>query len=605
MSAQTSVWDKVTGFVSAHKAAVLVGSVVVVGSGAGAYYYYVNSLPSTDDANDDSKPKSSKKKLTKHDKKKLKKAREAESKKSDGLSGFNLIKDEGQGVEYPEIEDLAVVKTLPEEERKKLAHQFKLAGNEYFSQKKYEEALTFYSKAIECTNDPIFYSNRAACYTSLQQYEKVVEETTAALEIKPDYQKCLLRRAAANENLGNYPDALFDYTSALILSDFQDASLNLAVDRVIKTYAEKEATEMFNKREKKLPSVASVSAFFRSFSPRVLPEAVESAEPESGDYEIKLAFRALNVENLESYQQAFDHFANAVKKNADHAAIAHTYLAIFKFLQSDTAAAFEDIKASIDLEPSHLAYIVRANLSMDDGNVPAAHLDYENALKLNPDAADIYYHRAQIEFITNSLKKANADYEKCLALDPEFLLAHIQLAVSYYRDDDVEKAVEMFENLTHTFPHSADVFNYYGEILLDQKKFNEAVEKFDTAIELGKKSSTAFNVLPLVNKALALFQSKGSVDECIQLCIQAVTLDPYNDVANATLAQVYLQSQNSVEAYKYLMKSVELARNIPEMAQHLSLAYATKTQLRILAERPFLTKRLEALQAAMAASQQQ
>lgn len=600
MSTQTSVWDKVTGFVAAHKAAVIVGSAVVVGSGAGAYYYYVNSLPSSDD----SKPKPSKKKLTKHDKKKLKKAREAGSKKTETAASFNLVKDEGQSTEYPDIADFSAVKDLPEDERKELAQQFKLAGNEYFSQKKFEEALSLYSKAIQCFNDPIFYSNKAACYSSLQQYEKVIEETSAALELKPDYQKCLLRRAAAYEKLENYPDALYDYTCSLILSNFQDASLNVAVDRVLKNYAELEAMEMYKNRPKQLPSAASVSAFFRSFCRRDLPEEVTSADPESGDYEIKLGFESLKVETIESYEQAQEHFEAAIQKNAAHSSIAYTYRAIFKFLKSDTPGAQEDIKVSIDTEPSYLSYVIRANLSMDDGNVAAAHLDYENALKISPDAADIYYHRAQIAFITGDLKSAMTDYEKCISLDPEFILAHIQLAVSYYREGNSDKSAEMFENLCHTFPHSSDVHNYYGEILMDQKKFSEAIAKFDKAIEASKSSSGAFNVLPIVNKALATFQYKNDVAECIKLCLQAITLDPLNDVAHATLAQIYLQAQNSVEAYKYLMKSAQLSRSVAEMVQHLCLAYATKTQIRILAERPFLTKRLEALQTAMAASQQ-
>lgn len=600
MSSQTTVWDKVTGFVAAHKAAVIVGSVVVVGSGAGAYYYYVNS-----NSEDASKPKGKKgKKLTKHDKKKLKKAREAEAKKSAIIAGYNLIKDEDQSVEYPDITDFTPVKDLPEDDRKQLAHQYKLAGNEYFSKKSFEKALELYSKAIECTNDPIFYSNRAACYTSLQQYDKVIEETTAALELKPDYQKCLLRRAAAYEKVEKYTESLFDYTSALILSDFQDMSLNTAVDRVLKIDAELKAEEIYKNRPKKLPSPAAVSAFFCSFSPRVLPDDVASAPADSGDYDIKLAFESLKKETTESYEQAYEYFNQAIEKNATHSALAYTYRAIFKFLTNDTANALEDVKISIDLEPSHLAYIVRANLSMDDGNVTAANIDYDNAIKLSPNAAEIYYHRAQVEFITGKLVEARADYEKCISLDPEFILAHIQLAVSHYRSGDIAKALEIFGNLEHLFPNSPDVHNYYGEILMDQKKFPAATAQFDKAIEVGKLSKSAFNVLPLVNKALVLFQASNSIDECIELCLKAVALDPQSDVANATIAQVYLQTQQSKEAYTYLMKSVQLARTIPEMVQHLCMAEATNTQLRITEERPFLKKRLDALQsAALSASQ--
>lgn len=43
---------------------------------------------------------------------------------------------------------------------------------------------------------------------SSQQYETVVEDCTAALELDPRYVKALLRRAQANENLEKYDLAL-------------------------------------------------------------------------------------------------------------------------------------------------------------------------------------------------------------------------------------------------------------------------------------------------------------------------------------------------------------------------------------------------------------
>lgn len=43
---------------------------------------------------------------------------------------------------------------------------------------------------------------------SLHQYEAVVDDCTAALELNPRYVKALLRRAQANEKLEKYDVAL-------------------------------------------------------------------------------------------------------------------------------------------------------------------------------------------------------------------------------------------------------------------------------------------------------------------------------------------------------------------------------------------------------------
>jgi import receptor subunit TOM70 len=60
-------------------------------------------------------------------------------------------------------------------------------------------------------------------------------------------------------------------------------------------------------------------------------------------------------------------------------------------------------------------------------------------------------------------------------------------------------------------------------LLLDQQKYQEAIEKFDTAVEMEKQSKPlGMNVLPLINKALALFQWKQDFAEAENLCQKAL-----------------------------------------------------------------------------------
>ena len=76
------------------------------------------------------------------------------------------------------------------------------------------------------------------------------------------------------------------------------------------------------------------------------------------------------------------------------------------------------------------------------------------------------------------------------------------------------------------FSDKSDVYNYYGELLLDQQKYAEAVEKFETAVEMERKGvgegGRGMNVLPLINKALALFQWKQDFSAAEELCQKAL-----------------------------------------------------------------------------------
>jgi import receptor subunit TOM70 len=80
-----------------------------------------------------------------------------------------------------------------------------------------------------------------------------------------------------------------------------------------------------------------------------------------------------------------------------------------------------------------------------------------------------------------------------------------------------------FKRSVKKFETVPDVYNYYGELLLDQQDYQGAIEKFDKAVEMESKTKpTAINVLPLINKALGIFQWKQDFKEAESLCQKAL-----------------------------------------------------------------------------------
>lgn len=51
----------------------------------------------------------------------------------------------------------------------------------------------------------------AICYSGLNDYEKVIEFATKSLEFNPEYNKALINRAKAHENLKQYEESLNDF----------------------------------------------------------------------------------------------------------------------------------------------------------------------------------------------------------------------------------------------------------------------------------------------------------------------------------------------------------------------------------------------------------
>ena len=161
--------------------------------------------------------------------------------------------------------------------------------------------------------------------------------------------------------------------------------------------------------------------------------------------------------------------------------------------------------------------------NMAPGNKDAAADDFDKAMEQNSDDPDIYYHRAQLHFILGEFAEAAKDYQKSIDLDGKFIFSHIQLGVTQYKMGSIASSMATFRRCIKNFDKVPDVYNYYGELLLDQQKYQEAIEKFDTAVEMEKQSKPlGMNVLPLINKALALFQWKQDFAEAEKLCQKAL-----------------------------------------------------------------------------------
>ena len=356
-----------------------------------------------------------------------------------------------------------------------------------------------------------------------------MEDTTAAINMNPEYVKALNRRAHAYEHVEKYSEALLDYTASCIIDAFRNEQSTQSVERLLKKVAEKKGKVMLQSKPKRLPSPTSVSNYIQSYRPRPPPAGLEESNDlseDSGKGQLQRGLMALNRRTGEGYEEAAKCFEKAVELDQldEHAAFAYNMLGTFKYLQGDMEQAKDDFTKSIELDPSLTqSYIKRASIKLELADRDAAASDFELACKQNPDDPDIYYHRAQLHFILGELPNAAKDYQKSIDLDRHFIFSHIQLGVTQYKMGSLASSMATFRRCIKAFDKVPDVYNYYGELLLDQQKYQEAIEKFETAIEMEKQSKPmGMNVLPLINKALALFQWKQDFKEAQELCDKAL-----------------------------------------------------------------------------------
>lgn len=249
----------------------------------------------------------------------------------------------------------------------------KAAGNKAYGAKEYNKAIELYGKAILCRQDPVFYSNRAACWHALSNWEKVIEDTTAAINLDSMYVKALNRRANAYEQVDRNSEALLDYTASAIIDHFRNDQTTQSVERLLKKVAEAKGKDMLANKEKRLPSPTFVTNYLQAFRPKPPPSGLEETAqlPEdSGKGQLKKGLIALRMRTSEGYAEAAIAFNTALDLGdlGEHEAFAYNMRGTFKYLKGDNEDALADISKSLELDPNMTqSYIKRASMHLEMG----------------------------------------------------------------------------------------------------------------------------------------------------------------------------------------------------------------------------------------------
>jgi import receptor subunit TOM70 len=207
----------------------------------------------------------------------------------------------------------------------------------------------------------------------MSDWDKVIEDTTAAINLDNEYVKALNRRANAYEQVERYSEALLDYTASCIIDQFRNEASAQSVERLLKKVAEAKGRAILEGKEKKLPSPTFVTNYLQSFRPKPPPAGLEEEEQlavDSGPGQLRIGLIGLNKKTAEGYADAAAAFDEALKydDNGDYEAFAYNMRGTFRYLKGDNQDALADLTKSVDLDPSLTqSFIKRASMHLELG----------------------------------------------------------------------------------------------------------------------------------------------------------------------------------------------------------------------------------------------
>jgi tetratricopeptide (TPR) repeat protein len=155
--------------------------------------------------------------------------------------------------------------------------------------------------------------------------------------------------------------------------------------------------------------------------------------------------------------------------------------------------AIEDFEEAIKLNPNYAdVYRDRGNAYRRLEQYERAIEDYDKAIELNPEYALAYNHRGSTYHMLKQYEKALEDYNKAIELDPEYALAYRNRGLAFRKLNKLERAIEDYNKAIELNPEYALAYTSRGIVYRNLKQYERAIEDYNKAIKLNPEYADAY-----------------------------------------------------------------------------------------------------------------
>lgn len=239
-----------------------------------------------------------------------------------------------------------------------------------------------------------------------------------------------------------------------------------------------------------------------------------------------------------------------------------------KQIRGDQQGAVEDLTRALQLNPNDAeAYYKRGNVNYDQGNFEAAIEDYTKAVRLNRNLNDVYYNRGLAYFELQDYPAAIEDYNQIIRLNPNDGDAYYKRGRAYFEIKDYGKAIEDYTEAIRRNSNNEVSYINRGLAYSAAGDKQAAIADYTQAIRLNPQSADAYYSRGRARFFLADYQ--GAMSDYSE----AIKIKPDYGEAYSNRCGAYLNLSQYQKATEDCTKALELNQKDMVAYENRCIAY--------------------------------
>lgn len=225
------------------------------------------------------------------------------------------------------------------------------------------------------------------------------------------------------------------------------------------------------------------------------------------------------------YQKAIDSYEKMEQSMGIMEPITLQKVKLYKALKNDEKA-YAEVEKLIKAYPQEIGYLILlGDIYLNDNKDDKALEMYGRAEKMEPDNGYLLVSKANYYNKKGDKEKYLGEIRKALSNKKIDVETKVKILTDYLSDllqkkENLDQAYQLFSELVDMHPQEESIYSLYAEFLLSQKKYKEAGEQLQVAVDLAPNNKQYWLQLMGVNMQL------GELDEVITVGEKALTYIP-------------------------------------------------------------------------------